>query len=145
MKKYTIRVNGIPYEVEVELIEDDEEELPSGVPSISSDTKKLSELPSIAPAPVKLHTKPSVEPTKPVYQNKTADSSQVTSPLTGVVSKVLVKEGQQVKWHEVLMEIEAMKMITKLFAQEDGVIQKIHVKEGDTIQVGQLLISVSED
>ncbi|MDK9700239.1 MAG: biotin/lipoyl-binding protein [bacterium] len=139
MKKYQIHVNGVPYEVDVELIEDDEEEqhapgayIPTMLPR--SDAPRTTPMPRV------------VTPTvRPVTKGSTADSSQVTSPLTGTVAKVAVKEGQNVKWHEVLLEIDAMKMITKIYAQDDGKVLKVHVKEGDAVQMGQQLLTMAEE
>ncbi|MBQ7103400.1 MAG: biotin/lipoyl-binding protein, partial [Anaerotignum sp.] len=63
------------------------------------------------------------------------------SSIPGTVSKVLVKEGDEVKKNQPLLTVEAMKMETSVVAKEDGVIDKIYVKEGDKVNQGDLLVS----
>jgi len=47
-----------------------------------------------------------------------------------------VKEGDQV------VVLEAMKMLTGVFANHAGTVTAIHVKPGDTIDSGQAVISI---
>ncbi|MBR6652403.1 MAG: pyruvate carboxylase, partial [Anaerotignum sp.] len=63
------------------------------------------------------------------------------SSILGTVSKVLVKEGDEVKKNQPLLTVEAMKMETSVVAKEDGVIDKIYVKEGEKVSQGDLLVS----
>ena len=50
------------------------------------------------------------------------------SSIPGTVSKILVKEGEEVKKNQPLLTVEAMKMETSIVANQDGVIDKIYVK-----------------
>lgn len=131
MKKYHVRVNGIPFEVELDLVQDDEAELPAGLPhSVASVPRSAPPPPATAPLP------------RPVSTMMAAQPGQVLSPLTGALHKVLVAVGKSVKRGDVLVEIEAMKMNTKVYAPADGVVETVHVREGDSVQQGQLLVTI---
>ncbi|MBU0508834.1 biotin/lipoyl-binding protein [bacterium] len=132
MKKYLVRVNGVPFEVELDLIEDDEEELPAGLPRSVAAAPRLP-VASSAAAPLP-------RPSAPTPASATP--GQILSPLTGTVNKVQVKPGQGIKRGDVLVEIEAMKMNTKVYAPDTLTVEQIHVKEGENVQQGQLLVSV---
>ena len=71
------------------------------------------------------------------------DRSQIGSSLPGAVSKVLVREGDQVKSGQTLAIIEAMKMEVSVAAPMDAKISKIEVKEGQSVRAGELLMTLS--
>ncbi|NJN45339.1 MAG: acetyl-CoA carboxylase biotin carboxyl carrier protein subunit [Candidatus Competibacteraceae bacterium] len=64
----------------------------------------------------------------------------VTSPLSGVVFKILVKVGDSITTGQDLIILEAMKMETNIVAAGPGTIRNIPVAEGDAVSQGQLLI-----
>ena len=71
--------------------------------------------------------------------------THIGSAIPGTVSKIFVKEGDEVKKNMPLMTIEAMKMETSVVAKMDGVISKILVSEGSKVIQDELLITfVSE-
>ncbi len=70
------------------------------------------------------------------------DKSQVGSSIPGMVSKVNVKPGDEVKENQVLAVIEAMKMETSVVARMDGVIDQVMVKEGTSVKAGELLMTI---
>jgi 3-methylcrotonyl-CoA carboxylase alpha subunit len=72
-----------------------------------------------------------------------ASSGGLTTPLPGVVSAVIVQEGQTVTAGEVLMVIEAMKMEHSITAPHDGVVSAIHFARGDRVPEGSELLSLS--
>jgi glutaconyl-CoA/methylmalonyl-CoA decarboxylase subunit gamma len=136
MKKYRVHVNGVPFEVELEMVEDDENDLPAGLPAGRTVTIPQVSMPS-GPSPM--------IPRASGPFATAAESGKITSPLTGAVIRVIVKEGQAIKQGTVLLEIDAMKMNTKVFAPANATVMAIHVKEGDNVTQGQLLISTREE
>jgi 3-methylcrotonyl-CoA carboxylase alpha subunit len=72
-----------------------------------------------------------------------ASTGGLTTPLPGVVSAVVVAEGQTVTAGEVLMVIEAMKMEHSITAPHDGVVRAIHFARGDRVPEGSELLSLS--
>jgi 3-methylcrotonyl-CoA carboxylase alpha subunit len=73
-----------------------------------------------------------------------ASSGGLTTPLPGVVSAVVVQEGQTVTAGEVLMVIEAMKMEHSITAPHDGVVRAIHFARGDRVPEDSELLSLSQ-
>ena len=67
------------------------------------------------------------------------------SSIPGTISKILVKEGEEVKKNQPLLTIEAMKMETSIVAKEDGVIDKIYAVEGEKVSQGDLLVSFAKE
>jgi pyruvate dehydrogenase E2 component (dihydrolipoamide acetyltransferase) len=64
---------------------------------------------------------------------------------SGSVAAIFVKEGDQVKKDQPILELESEKAVASIPSPASGKITKIHVKEGDEIKVGQLLVTLSED
>ena len=73
---------------------------------------------------------------------KTAgDTSRlVQSPMPGLLTSVIVAEGQEVKAGEPLVVVEAMKMENVLRAERDGKIAKLRAKAGDSLAVDQVIL-----
>ncbi len=68
------------------------------------------------------------------------NASHVGAPMPGVISRVFVNQGQEVKAGDVLLSIEAMKMETALHAERDGKIAEVLVRPGDQIDAKDLLV-----
>jgi pyruvate carboxylase len=70
------------------------------------------------------------------------NANHVGAPMPGVISRVFVSSGQQIKAGDVLLSIEAMKMETALHAEKPGKVVEVLVKNGDQIDAKDLLIVV---
>ena len=62
----------------------------------------------------------------------------------GEIVKWLVKEGDEVKEHQALGEVETDKAIVEMPSPYSGVILKINIKEGETVKVGETLVVIGE-
>ena len=71
-----------------------------------------------------------------------ADSKQIGAPIPAMVSSLSVTVGTKVAKGDKLAILEAMKMQTTVYAQEDGVIDQIAVQVGDQVESKDLLISL---
>jgi propionyl-CoA carboxylase alpha chain len=70
-----------------------------------------------------------------------ADTSRfVLSPMPGLLSALVVEEGQEVKAGEALAIVEAMKMENVLRAERDGTIAKVRAQAGDSLAVDQVIL-----
>jgi biotin carboxyl carrier protein len=69
-----------------------------------------------------------------------ADPKKVYSFIPGNIKKIYTSKGKKVKAGEKLIDLEAMKMVNTIFAEENSVIAEIYVKEGDMVPKNQLLI-----
>jgi len=68
------------------------------------------------------------------------DPLDIGASIPGMVSKVMVKQGDSVKQNDVLAVIEAMKMETTVMAKTDGVIEKVFISEKQPVKGGELII-----
>jgi biotin carboxyl carrier protein len=65
---------------------------------------------------------------------------EIKAPMPGLVVKVEVREGEEVKPGDGLVVVEAMKMENEIRAHRKGVIRNIFIKEGMTVDQGQTLV-----
>ena len=68
------------------------------------------------------------------------DETVISSPMPGIVVKVLVQEGDEVKADDTVIIISAMKMESEYKVKKDRKIVKVLVSEGDVIDSNQPLI-----
>jgi biotin carboxyl carrier protein len=73
------------------------------------------------------------------------EEGNLSSPISGKVVSVKVKEGDLVKKGEVLMVIEAMKMEYLIRAPYNGKIKKINFKQNDQVEIGQSTVDVDKE
>ena len=125
-----VEVNGIPFEVTMHgssLVEED-------LPTVSTEGAAVPAAPAAAPA---------AEPAAaPAAKGAAGAGTPVKAPLPGVVTKVLVQNGQAVKKGETVLVLEAMKMENNINAECDGAITGICVAPGDSVKEGTTLLTI---
>ena len=129
--KAKVEVNGIPFEVEMHgssLVEED-------LPTMSTEG---------APAPAASPAAPAAAPAAaaPAAKSGPGAGTPVKAPLPGVVTKILVAEGQAVKKGETVLVLEAMKMENNITAEADGAVTGICVAAGDSVMEGTTLLTI---
>jgi biotin carboxyl carrier protein len=67
----------------------------------------------------------------------------LTSPISGTIVSIKVKQKDKVKKGDVIMIIEAMKMEYLIRAPYNGVISKINYKEKDQIEIGEITAEIT--
>lgn len=67
-------------------------------------------------------------------------ASQANAGMPGKIVRVLVKPGDKVSAHQVLLVMEAMKMENDIKAPQDVVIKEVKVKVGDSVESGAVLV-----
>ena len=81
------------------------------------------------------------ELTRHMVEKKPPDLSKfLLSPMPGLLVRLLVAEGDEVKAGEEIAVVEAMKMENSLRATDDGVVAKLLATEGDSLAVDQPII-----
>lgn len=123
--KLRVSVNGQPYEVEVEVLEEPSASRPA-VPA-----------PTVHSAPIA----PPVAPQAPAPTPVPAGANVMNCPIPGTVVEIQSKPGQQVKRGDPLMIIDAMKMNTQISSSYNGTIKDILVKPGEPVKMGQPLVA----
>jgi methylmalonyl-CoA carboxyltransferase small subunit len=115
-----VTVDGVVYEVEVEV-----EEEPR--PQLGSIFMGGGFVPQHAAAPV---------------APAASSGEGVKAPLAGTVVRIPVKQGQQIAAGDVLLVLEAMKMETEITAATAGTVAEVLVGVGDAVSGGQVLVRV---
>jgi biotin carboxyl carrier protein len=64
------------------------------------------------------------------------------APMPGLIVKVPVNEGDEIKKGQVLVILESMKMQNELKSPRDGKVTRITIKAGDSVEQRQSMISV---
>lgn len=131
MKKMRVTVNGVAYEVEVELLEDTDDPFRNG-------------LPMAPPAPTPQTAKPekaTASVASGVNRPPSQNAKELTSPIAGSIQEIKVKAGDQVAENDLLMVIEAMKMNTHICSPVSGRIAEIPVTAGSGVTQGQVLVT----
>jgi biotin carboxyl carrier protein len=131
IRKLRVTVDGVTYDVTVEIPDDAAVGLPLAPPTVLP-AAPISAPPVVAPAPAA----PSAAPAGP------SGPGDVPSPLTGRVTAVIVTAGQEVKEGDHLLTLEAMKMNTFVFAPKTGKVAGVKVAVGDAVEEHQILMRV---
>jgi propionyl-CoA carboxylase alpha chain len=78
-----------------------------------------------------------------IPEKQPADTSRlVLSPMPGLLTQLVVAEGQEVKAGEPLAIVEAMKMENVLRAGRDGRVATLRAKPGDNLAVDQVILEL---
>ena len=67
---------------------------------------------------------------------------EIKTRVPGVVQKILVKEGDEVKVKDGLAVLEAMKMEQTIPCPVDGIVSEIRIEVGDHVRAGAVLMVV---
>lgn len=138
MKKLRVTVDGKTYDVEVEILEDDEADsaaLPTlSVPRATSRPAPAAPAATAAPAPA-----PAAAPAP--APAPAGDTSTVTSPIAGIIVEYKAQPGTSFKEGQILVVIEAMKMNTNIHAPTAGTVKELLCKAGDSVKQGQVLLT----
>jgi biotin carboxyl carrier protein len=141
MKKYSFKINGNAYDVEVSEFDDnivklnvngteyevevDRKVTPPKTPKLVRPTQVTTPLPSLtAPKAV------------------SPSGNKMISPLPGTIIEYHIREGDTVKNGQKLITLEAMKMENILYADKDGIIISINGRKGDTVKEGDTLLVI---
>ena len=141
--KYTATLNGKQYEVELERM-DDYAPIPRYGEAPAAPAAPIT-APAAAPAPVAPAPAPAAPAPAPAPVPAAAPSSGSTTieaPMPGKILNVKVSAGQAVKFGEVVIIMEAMKMETEIVAPADGTVAQILVKAGDEVDTGAALVTL---
>ena len=69
-----------------------------------------------------------------------SSDGRVKAPIPGLITRILVNEGDRVKLDQPLLVLEAMKMENEIRAPLDGRIESVAVMNGQTVAQNDLLI-----
>lgn len=67
---------------------------------------------------------------------------EIKARVPGVVLELLVKAGDQVKAKDVVIKMEAMKMIQSILTPVDGEVVEVNVEQGERVRAGSVLMVI---
>ncbi|MGB0185002.1 MAG: biotin/lipoyl-containing protein [Opitutales bacterium] len=131
MKQLRITVEGKTYDVEVELLNEN-----NGAPAPRPASVASARVNTPAPAA------PKPAAPKPAASGSAGEGS-VVSPLAAVVVSIDVAVGDQVEAGQNVATLEAMKMNTLVQAPASGVVKSIEVNASEAVEEGQTLLVIA--
>ncbi len=77
---------------------------------------------------------------KPPVTKEVLKQKELKSPMPGLVVKIEVEEGKEIKTGDGVLIMEAMKMENEIKSPFEGKVKKILVKEKQSVEKGQVLL-----
>ena len=145
MKKYSVTVNGVVYDVTVEEISGAVSAPAAPAPTASSTPAPVqtpaapTPAPAAAPTPAPAAAAPTPAPAAPAGEARIT----ISAPMPGNILNVNVKPGDKVEKGAVLLILEAMKMENEIMAPEAGTVTSVAVSTGATVQSGDVLVTLA--
>ncbi len=136
MKEYSFTINGKPYEVRIDAVQDGEAEV------IVNGTRYRVEMPE-TPAAEPVRKSPAIQ--RPGVRHRplpVRGGTAVESPMPGIILEVCVREGDKVRRGQKVAVLEAMKMENDILAECDGTVTGIYVNRGDTVADGVKILTI---
>jgi biotin carboxyl carrier protein len=161
MRRYTIAVNGKTYSLDVdELSHDtfevrlgdrklavqlvDDADLPQATITPDMGRALQAVLPVATPPPGPTQSgaavAPAAVPRPAVTNTAVAGPKALGAPMPGVIQGIEVAPGAAVKRGDVLISLDAMKMVNAVRAPRDAVVAEVLVKVGQTVAFGDPLM-----
>ena len=150
MKTYKFKINGKPYQVDINGIEGRIAEVSVNGVAYSVELDDEVAAPAAPAAPTApAEAAPSVQTAQapapeaaPASPASSGQGTTVHSPLPGVIISIDVREGQAVKKGQKVAVLEAMKMENEIQADVDGTVKAILVQKGDSVLEGADLLTI---
>ena len=142
MKEYKYTINGNKYEVVVGDINDNIATLTVNGEEYTVEMEKQPE--PEKKKPVVKAAAPAASSSDAPTANKAAvnKANAVKAPLPGVITDILVAEGDEVKAGDTVVVLEAMKMANNLPAEKNGKVTAVCVKIGESVMEDDALIVI---
>ena len=147
MKEYKYTINGNKYEVVVGDITDNIATLTVNGEEYTVEMEKQAEPEKKAAVSTGrqavVRAAVTASDDAPVANKATADKANaVKAPLPGVITDILVAEGDEVKAGDTVIVLEAMKMANNLAAEKDGKVTAVLVKPGQSVMEDEPLVCI---
>ena len=140
MKEYKYTINGNKYEVVVGDIKDNIAILTVNGEEYTVEMEKQPEPEKKKPV---VKAAASAGDDAPAASKGAANKANaIKAPLPGVITDILVAEGDEVKAGDTIIVLEAMKMANNLAAEKDGKVTAICVKVGESVMEDDALVVI---
>ena len=142
MKEYKYTINGNKYEVVVGDITDNIATLTVNGEEYTVEMEKQAEPEKKKPVVKAAATAAASDDAPTANKAAVNKANAVKAPLPGVITDILVAEGDEVKAGDTVVVLEAMKMANNLTAEKDGKVTAICVKIGESVMEDDALIVI---
>lgn len=139
MKTYKLKINGKEYTVDIESLGDDS----ASVKCNGTSYDVAFDSPTAPKKAAKVERKAAVPtPAQQITRKPSAMATEnaIKAPIPGLITELLVAEGDTVESGQIVAKMEAMKMENNILASADCTITAIMVKVGDSVLEGDVLI-----
>jgi len=138
MKKYSFKIHGSSYSVDIKEFENNIVSLEvNGTPyevSLEQEVKTTK-------TPKLVRSQESAAPSTPVLKSAPG-LSKISAPLPGTIIEIKVKPGDSVAKNDVLLVMEAMKMENNILADKTGTIKSVLKSAGENVLQGDVLVEI---
>jgi glutaconyl-CoA/methylmalonyl-CoA decarboxylase subunit gamma len=139
MKKYSFSINNIKYDVDIQSVDGSHARLE--VNGISYNVEIHREVKQLkTPVIIRSQVK---EVSKDIEKKTGGAKTEIKSPLPGIIVKIYVSKGEEVKKNQRLFSLEAMKMENEIKAERDGVIENIKVTAGQSVLQEEIVMEMN--
>lgn len=145
MKKFSFKIRGNNYNVEILNIDDNVAEIEVNGSKYQVDIEK-----AIQETKTPKLVRPKVIPTGGQARARTSKPTGkkgvgiVKAPLPGTIIEVKVKVGDEVKSGDTLLIMEAMKMENNIKSDKTGKVVTVKINNGDSVLEGDILVEIGE-
>jgi len=139
MKKFSFSINSVNYDVDILSVEGNYARLDVNGKSYNVEIhreEKMVKTPVIVRSPVK-------EVSKEIEKRTGGAKTEIKSPLPGIIVKIFVAKGDEVKKNQKLFSLEAMKMENEIKAERDGIIETIRATPGQSILQDEVVMEMN--
>ena len=138
MKKFSFKIRGHKYDIEVSKQESNIIEL-----EINGSQYKVELEQEIETRKTPTLIRQAVKTKKAIKQNTNSGSFKVKCPLPGNIVSVMVKNGDKVNSGDKLLVYEAMKMENVIIAEKSGKISNLKAVVGDAVLQDEVLLEIN--
>ncbi len=145
MGQYIITVKNRDYRIDVKKIEGKRADIEIDGKAITVYIKQLGvkeEAPRRTPVKKRVEFAETQSHKTPTTADPSGKTVPIKAPIPGVILKVHVKEGDEIKAGQDILIMEAMKMENQIQATRSGKISKIHVKQDDSVMQDEILVEI---
>lgn len=139
MKKFSFSINGANYEVDIQSVAGNTAKLQVNGESFDVEIHreiKQAKTPVIVRSPVK-------EASKEIEKRTGGAKTEIKSPLPGIIVKIFVNQGEEVKKNQKLFSLEAMKMENEIKAERDGIVASVKVSPGQSVLQEEVVMEMN--
>lgn len=132
MKSYKIKINNKDYKIDIESITDNKADVLCNEKRYEVIFEE-SFVPTKTPVLSRKAAVPMADTAKTHSRADHAAANVIKAPIPGLITEVLVNEGDKVTSGDIVAKMEAMKMENNILASSDGKIKHVAIKIGDSV------------